>query len=198
MRADIQEAIEVLAKSKVSERRRVTSSGSQWVELAFVLLPFFAMLTAFFDVSFVLFSWSTIQNAVREGCRYAITFQTAPPTGATWTCNGHQDNCIENDVAYNAMGLVTVAGGLINVNYYTQAAPSTAIASPSGNSPGNIVIVSILAYPLQWIVPLSGTGGGGMLNSTASPYRPQSPTTVNVYSADILGGYPAGVNSVSR
>jgi Flp pilus assembly protein TadG len=188
----------MLARRRVSERRRITSSGAQWVEMAFVMLPFFAIITGFFDVSFVLFSWSTIQNAVREGCRYAITFQTAPPTGATWTCNGHQDNCIENDVAGNSMGLLTVAGGLINVNYYAQAAPTTAIASPNGNSPGNIVVVSVLSYPLNWMIPLSGTGGGGMLNSSSSPYRPTSPTTVNVYSSDVLGGYPAGAMSVTR
>ena len=188
----------MLARSRVSERRRITSSGSQWVEMAFVMLPFFAIITAFFDVSFVLFSWATIQNAVREGCRYAITFQTAPPSGASWTCNSHQDNCIQNDVAANSMGLLTVAGGLINVNYYAMATPNTPIASPNGNLPGNIVVVSVLSYPLNWMIPLSGTGGGGMLNSSSSPYRPTSPTTVNVYSSDVLGGYPAGVNSVAR
>jgi len=187
----------MLARARVSERRRITSSGSQWVELAFVLLPFMALVSAFFDVAFVLFSWSTIQNAVREGCRYAITFQTAPPTGATWTCAGTQDNCIENDVVANSMGLVTVAGGLIHVNYYAQATPTTAIAAPNGNVPGNIVVVSIQNYPLNWMIPLSGTGGGGMLNNN-SPYRGTSPTTVNVYAADVLGGYPAGVNSVTR
>lgn len=189
----------MLARARVSERRRITSSGSQWVELAFVLLPFFALLTGFFDVSFALFSWATLQNAVREGCRYAITFQTAPPTGATWTCNGHQDNCIENDVAFNSMGLVTQAGGLINVNYYAEATPTTAIASPGGNVPGNIVIVSVNAYPLNWLIPLSGTGGGGFGNYTATgPYRDQAPANINVYAADVLGGYPAGVNSVTR
>jgi Flp pilus assembly protein TadG len=189
----------MLARTKTSERRRTTSSGAQLVELAMVILPFFALITAFFDVSFVLFSWSTIQNAVREGCRYAITFQTAPPTGATWTCNGHQDNCIQNDVAANSMGLVTQAGGLINVNYFTQLAPNTPIVFASGgNVPGNIVEVSILAYPLNWMLPFSGAGGGGMLNSSSSPYRPTSPTTVNVYSSDVLGGFPAGANAVAR
>jgi Flp pilus assembly protein TadG len=186
------------ARARVSERRRRTSSGSQFVELAFVILPFFALITAFFDVAFVLFSWSTIQNAVREGCRYAITYQTAAPTGFNWTCSGTQDNCIENDVAYYSMGLVTQAGGLIHVNYYTQAAPTTAIASPGGNVPGNIVSVSILSYPLNWMIPLAGTGGGGMLNTSSSPYRPTSPTTVNVYSYDVMQGYPVGVLSVNR
>ena len=186
------------ARARVSERRRITSSGSQWLELAFVMLPFFALITAFFDIAFVLFSWSTIQNAVREGARYAITFQTAPPSGSSWTCTSHQDDCIKNDVAFYSMGLVTAAGGLINVNYYTQAAPTTAIASPNGNVPGNIVAVSILAYPLNWMIPLSGTGGGGMLNTSSSPYRPTSPTTVNVYSYDVLGAYPVGVSLVTR
>ncbi len=188
----------MLARARVSERRRRTSSGSQWLELAFVLLPFFALVTAFFDIAFVLFSWSTIQNAVREGCRYAITFQTTAPAGMTWTCTAHQDNCIQQDVAYYSMGLVTQAGGLIHVNYYTQAAPTTAIASPNGNVPGNIVAVSIQSYPLNWMIPLSGTGGGGMLNTSSSPYRSTSPTNVNVYSYDVLGSYPAGVSSVTR
>lgn len=183
---------------KVSERRLRTSNGNQLLEFAFTILPFFALLTAFFDVSFVLFSWSTTQNAVREGCRYAITFQTAPPTGATWTCNGSQDNCIMSVVASNSLGLVTVGGGLIHVNYFSQAAPNTPIAAPSGNVPGNIVEVSIQSYPLNWMIPLSGTGGGGMANTTSSPYRPTSPTTVNVYSSDVLGGFPAGVGSVTR
>jgi Flp pilus assembly protein TadG len=173
----------------VSTRRR-KQRGNSWVEMALVLLPFFALITAFFDVSFVLFSWNTLQNAVREGCRYAITFQTAPPTGATWTCNGHQDNCIESAVAANAMGLVTVAGGLINVNYYTQLAPTTSIASPNGNVPGNIVEVSVQNYPLQWMIPLSGT--------VSSPFRSTSPANINVYSSDVLGGLPAGVVSVAR
>jgi hypothetical protein len=88
------------------------------------------------------------------------------------------------------MGLVTVAGGLINVSYYTQAAPTTAIAKPNGNVPGNIVQVSVQGYPLNWMVPLSGT--------IANPFRPSSPATINVYASSILGGYPAGVNSVAR
>jgi Flp pilus assembly protein TadG len=157
------------------------------VELALVILPFFALLSGFFDVSFALFSWTTLQNAVREGCRFAITFQTTTPSGGA--CSG-QDDCIEQVVQQYAMGLVTEAGGLIHVNYYTQAAPTTLIASPGGNVPGNIVVVSVQGYPLQWLVPLSGT--------VINPYRSTSPSTISVYSADVLGGFPAGVTSVAR
>ncbi len=146
------------------------------------MLPTMALITAFFDISFALFSWATLQNAVREGCRYAITFQT--------TSGLNQDASIETIVSNNAMGLVTVAGGLIHVNYFTQAAPTTAIATPNGNVPGNIVEVSVQAYPLNWMVPLSGT--------IANPLRSTAPGTVNVYAADVLGGFPAGVIAVAR
>jgi Flp pilus assembly protein TadG len=152
------------------------------IEWMLVMLPTMALITAFFDISFALFSWATIQNAVSEGCRYAITFQTISGDG--------QDLSIETTVANDSMGLATVAGGLINVNYYTQAAPTTAIATPNGNVPGNIVQVSVQGYPLNWMVPLSGT--------VSNPFRPSSPATINVYASGILGGYPAGVNSVSR
>jgi Flp pilus assembly protein TadG len=152
------------------------------VELALVLLPTMALITAFFDITFSLFSWATIQNAVSEGCRYAITFQTISGDG--------QDLSIKTTVANDSMGLVAVAGGLINVNYYTQAAPTTPIAAPNGNVPGNIVRVSIQGYPLTWLFPISGT--------VANPFRSTSPATVNVYASGVLGPYPAGTGSVGR
>jgi hypothetical protein len=101
-----------------------------------------------------------------------------------------QDLSIKTTVANDSMGLVTAGGGLIHVDYYTQAAPTTAIAAPNGNVPGNIVRVSIQSYPLNWMVPLSGT--------IASPFRSTSPATVNVYAESVLGAYPAGVTSVTR
>src|SRR5271170_3405472 len=151
------------SRTKASVRRKRTSGGNAMVEWMLVMLPTFALITAFFDITFALFSWATIQDAVSEGCRYAITFQTISGDG--------QDVSIETTVASDSMGLVTVAGGLINVNYYTQAAPTTAIASPNGNVPGNIVEVSILSYPLNWMIPLSGGLAGGVL----TPYRSTSP-----------------------
>ncbi|MGD1091184.1 MAG: TadE/TadG family type IV pilus assembly protein [Bryobacteraceae bacterium] len=170
------------SRTKASLQRKRTSGGNAMVEWMLVMLPTFALITAFFDITFALFSWATIQDAVSEGCRYAITFQTISGDG--------QDVSIETTVANDSMGLVTVAGGLINVNYYTQAAPTTAIAAPNGNVPGNIVTVSIQGYPINWMVPLSGT--------VSNPFRPSSPANVNVYASAILGGYPAGVNSVTR
>jgi Flp pilus assembly protein TadG len=171
-----------MPRSTISLERRRKSGGNAMLEWMLVLLPTMALITAFFDLSFALFSWTTIQNAVREGCRYAITFQLQ--TGL------NQDASIKQVVASNSMGLVTAGGGLIFVNYFAQATPNTSIAAPAGNSPGNIVEVSIQSYPLNWMVPISGT--------FANPFRGTSPASVNVYSSDVLGGYPAGVNSIAR
>ncbi len=183
LKASLASDLEAGAARNISRRRR-KQSGNQLVELALVILPTFALLTMFFDLAFALFSWSTLQNAVREGCRYAITFQTSGSLG--------QDASIEAQVANFSMGLVSSTSSLIQVNYFTQAAPTTAIAAPNGNVPGNIVQVSVQGYPLTWLVPLTGLCCG------TGSYRSTSPASISVYSEDVLGGYPAGVSSVTR
>ena len=44
------------------------------MEFALFVLPTFAILCGFFDLGMAIFSWNTLQNAVREGARYAITY----------------------------------------------------------------------------------------------------------------------------
>jgi Flp pilus assembly protein TadG len=152
------------------------------VELEFTLLPLLALIFAFADLSLLLFRWSTLENAVREGCRYAITFQTSGTLG--------QDASIEQVVQSYALGVVTTTDTPqhIFVNYYSPTNLNTAIPS-GGNIPGNIVQVSVQNVSWAWLAPLSGTFGTGGLFAT-------TPLSFNVYSSDILGGYPAGVNSV--
>jgi len=58
---------------------------------------------------------------------------------------------------------------------------------------GNIVEVSVQGVSWSWLAPLSGSYGGGV-----PFFRSSTPITLNVYSSDILGGYPAGVNSVTE
>jgi Flp pilus assembly protein TadG len=160
------------------------------VEAMLVLLPTMALLSGFFDVTFAVFNWAVIQNATREGVRYAITFQTTGGLG--------QDGSIAQTVVANAMGLLpsgvavdsTTSGQLsVTTNYYTQLNPNTPVAG-AGNIPGNIVEVSVVNYQLNWMVPIAGT--------VANPFRNQAPATINLYARDVLGGYPAGGLPVSR
>jgi Flp pilus assembly protein TadG len=110
------------------------------LEAAFTILATFALIFAFVDFGLLLFRWATLQNVVREGCRYAITFQTA-------TGQGH-DASVEAVVQQFAMGMVKTTDSPqdIFVKYYSTSNLNTAIGS-GGNVPGNIVEVSVQAFP---------------------------------------------------
>jgi Flp pilus assembly protein TadG len=62
--------------AQVTERRRRTQSGNALVEGALTLLPLLAIGFALLDFPLALFIQNTLQGAVREGCRFAITQQT--------------------------------------------------------------------------------------------------------------------------
>src|ERR1700676_734995 len=100
--------------------RKRRSGGNVMLESVFTFLPLLAVILFFLDLGFMLFRWSTLQNAVREGCRYAVTFQTNGGAG--------QDASVEQ------------------------------------------VVQRYASLPLR----------------------------LNVRTSDILGGYPAGVNSIGR
>jgi Flp pilus assembly protein TadG len=172
---------------KPSALRKRRSSGNVIVESVFTMLPTFAIILMFVDISLMLFRRATLQNAVREGCRYAVTFQTATGLG--------QDASIEAIVQQFALNFVktTDSPQHIFVNYYTPTNLNTAVASPGGNVPGNVVEVSVQNISFSWIAPLSGSYGGSVpfLGST-------TPISIAVYSSDIMGGYPVGVSSVTR
>jgi Flp pilus assembly protein TadG len=167
---------------QVPPRRKRKSGGGAMLELAFTFVPTWALIFAFVDLGLMLFRWSTLQNAVREGCRYAITFQTSGAMG--------QDASVAAIVQQYALGVVKAddTPQHIFVKYYSTSNPDTPITT-GGNIPGNIVQVSVENVSWGWIAPLSGTMNG--IYAT-EPFR------LNVYSSDILGGYPAGVASVPR
>jgi len=163
-------------------------SGNAIIETVFTMLPLFALIFAFVDFGLLMFRWCTLQNAVREGCRYAITYQTSGQNG--------QDASIEGIVQQYAMGIVTTADSPqhIFVNYFAPNNLNSAIAvANGGNIPGNVVEVSVQNVSWAWLAPISGSFGAGV-----PFFRSLAPIALNVYSSDILGGLPAGVNSVNR
>jgi Flp pilus assembly protein TadG len=185
MRTSADEGIVMVSRIPVSAARKRKSRGTAIIESVYTLIPMFALIFAMVDCSMMIFRWSTLQNAVREGCRYAITFQTTGGLG--------QDASVEQVVQNYAMNLVktTDSPNRIHVNYYTTTNLNTPIGS-GGNIPGNIVEVSVQSVPFYWLFPLSGTIANPFYASTTSP------VSISVYSSDILGGYPVGVTSVSR
>jgi Flp pilus assembly protein TadG len=109
------------------QERKCRSGGTTILEGAFTLIPLFALICGFADVALMLFRWSTLQNAVREGCRYAVTFQTFGSLG--------QDASIEQVVQQYAMSIVSTTDNpqRIFVDYY---APFNLTKFRSRMSPG--------------------------------------------------------------
>lgn len=175
----------------LSSRRRRKSGGNSLVEGAFTILPTFALIIGFVDFGLMFFRWETLQNAVREGVRYAVTFQTSKdennqPMG--------QAASIKQVVQKHAMGLVKASDpNTIFVNYYTKEAPTTPVSS-GGNVPGNIVEVRIESPMYSWILPLSGSYSA----QSGSAYRYSTPLQFKVSAYDILGGLPVGTTGVAE
>ncbi|MEQ1885107.1 MAG: TadE/TadG family type IV pilus assembly protein [Bryobacteraceae bacterium] len=168
---------------KVIPGRNRHRRGNVMVESVFTFLPMFALILFFADIGMMLFRWTTLQNAVREGCRYAVTFQTSPGKG--------QDASVAEVVQRYAFGLVKTTDNpqRIHVDYFSPANPNTPINS-GGNVPGNVVEVSVQGLNLSWMFPLSGT--------FASPFYASVPLQLTVRSSDILGGRPAGTVTIAR
>jgi len=185
----------------ISRHRRRVSGGNALVENVFTLLPTLAMIFMMSDMGIALFRWSTLQNAVREGSRYAVTFDH--------TVNGvsvGQDAAIKAKVAEYAMNMVTTTDNPVHifVNYYpadgTTTTPIAVGANPPGNSPGNVVEVSVQNISLSWLGLLSSNFASlsGSFGAGTPFYRNSTPVSLAVYSADIMGGYPINVTSVAR
>ena len=118
------------------------------IELAFVLIPLLALVLGIFDFGFAMFLKATMQHAVREGVRYAVTSQTAAGMG--------QDDSIKAVVQTQAMGFLSGPDGAskIHIRYYT---PGT-LTETQSNLGGNIVEVSVEGFTWSWLLPLLRQG----------------------------------------
>jgi Flp pilus assembly protein TadG len=160
----------MLNRAQRPDRRR---RGNTLVEAGLIILPFMALVLGITEYSLALFVRTTMQHAVREGVRYAVTYQTMPSM-----C---QDASIKEIVRRNAMGFLKPADVTNNVfvRYYL---PDT-FASTTGNSPGNIVEISVENYQWRWIAPL---------------WRTPTPMTVLSRATDRMEGLPGGVSPPCR
>jgi len=124
---------------------------------------------AIIDFSFGIFLRATLQHAVREGVRYAVTSRTEPNLG--------HDASIRQVVQRNAMGFLngTEGASRIHIRYFT---PGT-LTETQDNSGGNIVEVSVEGYTWSWMAPL--------LRSNVSPL------TITARASDRMEASPGGI-----
>jgi hypothetical protein len=121
------------------------------VEAAFVTLPLLALLFGVLDLAVAVFVKNTVQFAVCQGVRYAVTSQTLSGMG--------QDDSIKTVVVNYSAGLLDalspdhVGKNRISITYYDPASliPVTGAGSNIG---GNLIVVSATGLTWAWMIPL--------------------------------------------
>ena len=155
-------------KRAKSSRRR----GSVLVEGALAILPLWAVLFGVVDLSVAIFVQNTVQFAVCQGVRYAVTSQTLTGMG--------QDDSIKTVVQGYTLGFLDylspdhIGKNRIAITYYNPVT-MTAVSGAGSNVGGNIVVVAATGLSWAWMVPL---------------LRSAAPLTFSVSSADIMEATP--------
>ncbi len=149
--------------------RRPRQTGAELVEFSLVMIPMFGILFLVIDLSWMLFARSTLQYAVREGVRYAVTGQTMAGMG--------QDASIRTVVQQNSMGILAGSNGPseIAISYFD---PNNNLAATSSNAAGNVVQVSVAGVKVFPMAPLFHSGG---------------PLSMTAVSSDVIESSPGGI-----
>lgn len=161
--------------------RRRRRRGNALMEMAIIAVPLFGLLFSIIDFGLAIFIRSTLQHAVREGVRFAVTYETIGGQ-----C---QDASITTKVQQSAMGFLngTTGAEKIKVRYFSidENSPGTfnEFGAGTGNAPGNIVEVSIEGYQYNWVAPI---------------YWSAAPLNITVRSADRMEALGAGGNPPCR
>ncbi len=134
------------------------------MEGALTLLPLLAIGFALLDFPLALFIQNTLQGAVREGVRFAITQQTG---------TGGQDAAIKAQVETFAMGFLTdsdITSGVssFSITYYNpNSSLTTAVTGVGSNGQGNICVVSA-TIRRKFMAPVWQTTGLIPFSATSS------------------------------
>lgn len=136
-------------------------------------MPFLTILFTIVDFNLVIFIRNTMQHAVREGVRYAVTYQVKSGMA--------HDASIKSVVQENAMGFLngTAGANKITIKYFRQSD----LAEVTANSPGNIIEVKVSDYRWNWI---------------ATWVSPGLQASITVVSDDKMESLPTGSSAPAR
>jgi Flp pilus assembly protein TadG len=127
----------VIRKIRARSRR-----GAVPLETALVLIPLLSLIFGIFEFSRLLMDWNLLNNAAREGCRYAVVHNTDTTIGAE----------VQTTVTNFMAGRTTDFSAFsVNVSGTHQG-----VATPVNNlTAGDLVTVTVSgAYKFLNIIPL--------------------------------------------
>jgi len=160
------------SRSGATVAKKSGERGSQVLEATLVFIPMLLMTYLMLDVSMVIYLRTTMQEAAREGARYAITGQNT-----TGPC---QDDSIKAVVRLHAAGFLgSIAGAAaVHVQFIN---PIT--GGQGANAPGQIVNVKVESYKYNPMAPFQRLGYALYVNAMASdviePYSGAAPCLTN-------------------
>jgi len=154
----------------VPNHRQSRQRGSAALEAALVILPTMALCFSLLDFPLQIFIQNSVQSAVREGVRFAITQQTGV---------GGQDAAIKPVVKNNSMGFINDTAisnntAAINLQYYDQNL--NPVSGAGSNAGGNIFVLTA-SVKRSWMVPI---------------YLSSALLTFQASSADMMEAPPGG------
>ena len=121
---------------------KANDSGQTAVEFAISLFVFFLLVLATMDFGYIYSTKLTLQNAVRQGGRYAITGQCV---GTSGTCSITRYNSILQTVENYSLGLLSQSPeSTLNVRITAGCAPIRPV--------GRVIFVTItVTYPYKFM-----------------------------------------------
>jgi hypothetical protein len=153
--------------------KRNRQRGSEIVEFGFICLPLFGFLFLIIDLSWMIFAQVTLQSAVRQGVRYAVTGQTLSGMG--------QDASIRAVVTNAASGFLSAdtakpgESSMIDIEYYLPNTLANAGTGVGSNAGGNIVEISINGFSLSPLGPVLKSAAAISIAARASDIVEPSP-----------------------
>ena len=154
--------------------KRSNESGQALVEVAISLSIFLLLAMGTVDFAFLFNNKLTLQNAVRQAGRYAITGNCiTTPTG----CSLSRYNSILQTLENSSTGLLNSSnvGSDVTISCINQGG---GCPNPAGG-PGDVVTIQV-AYPYNFITPL------------IAPFFRNRPLTINVSSTFTNEPFPPG------
>jgi Flp pilus assembly protein TadG len=165
-------------------KRSHKQRGAEALGGALVMMLLLPLMFLIVDIAWGVFVKVTLQHAVREGVRYAITSQTA--TNAEGANMGHLGS-IKAKTITAAGGILAGQEDKVSVTFYT---PDT-LAEDTGasrNRGGNVVMVNIENFEYRPLIPVYTIGSMQKLEIREDP-----PIRISVHAADRMESCPLGV-----
>lgn len=113
-------------------------SGTTLVEMAIVAPVFLLLLLAMVELGIMFFTTLTMQHAVREGARYAITGQRNLDPN---TSNQQRHLAVIENIRANSLGFYDKLAPVIKVN--NTAYQSDSYSQGMFGAPGNIIVLQL-------------------------------------------------------